>query len=111
MDIEFEKLGTDKVVINLDDFEDMLDALAFDRAAVAAHGEAFPFEIAERLLAGENPVRVYRTYRNMTQTTLASQIGLSQAAIAEIESGRKMGSTASLKKIAQALNVDLDDLV
>lgn len=110
MNIEFEKLGTDKVVIRLDDFEDMLDALAYDSAS-GRSDETFPAEVVEQLLAGENAMRVYRSYRNMTQAALASQVGLSQAAIAEIESGRKNGSMASLKKIAKALNVDIDDLV
>ena len=34
--------------------------------------ESFPIEVADRLLAGENPIGVYRNHRNMTQQELAA---------------------------------------
>ena len=33
-------------------------------------GEFFPIEVADRLLAGEKAVRVYREHRGMTQKQL-----------------------------------------
>ena len=42
------------------------DEELYDRAK-AEEGESFPIEVADRLLAGENPIRVYRNHRRMTQ--------------------------------------------
>ncbi|CCV06567.1 conserved hypothetical protein [Mesorhizobium metallidurans STM 2683] len=42
---------------------------------------------------------------------LAAATELGAPHISEIESGKKEGSISAMKKIAAALNVDLDDLV
>jgi transcriptional regulator with XRE-family HTH domain len=42
---------------------------------------------------------------------MATATGLSAPYISEIESGKKDGSVSAMKKIANALGVDLDDLV
>jgi transcriptional regulator with XRE-family HTH domain len=70
-----------------------------------------PAEIVRLLLAGENPVRVWRTHRGLSARKLATATGLSAPYISEIESGKKEGSVSVMKKLAVALNVDLDDLV
>jgi DNA-binding XRE family transcriptional regulator len=85
-----------------------------DAAAVAAYratraDESLPIEVADRLLAGENPLRVWRRHRGMTQRALAAVIGKSY--LSEIESGKKDGSIRVIKAAAKALGVDLDDLV
>ena len=110
MNISYEMLGKDKVVISLEDFEDMLDVISYDEAK-ARNEEAFPADMVDRMLGGENPVRVFREHRGLTQTQLAAHAGVSQATVAEIETGRKKGSVGTLKAIAGALQVDLDDLV
>ena len=46
------------------------DEELYDRAR-SEGGESFPIEVADRLLAGESPIRVYRSYRGMTQQELA----------------------------------------
>jgi transcriptional regulator with XRE-family HTH domain len=47
----------------------------------------------------------------MSARYLATATGLSAPDISEIESGKKEGSISAMKKIAQALKLDLDDLV
>ncbi len=59
----------------------------------------------------ENMVQVWREYRGLTHAELAAQCGLAQATIAQIEGGKRTGSVEVLKKIAEALTLDLDDLV
>ncbi len=73
--------------------------------------ESFPIEVADRLLADENPIGVYRNYRNMTQQELAAEAGINTAYLSQIETGRRSGSTRTVAAIARALNVAVDDLI
>lgn len=90
-------------------YEDMLDVLAFDEAKKQG-GETFPGELVDRLIAGGNRLRVYREYRGLTQAALAGASGVSRDMIAMIETGRKNGSIATVRKLARALAVDVEDL-
>jgi transcriptional regulator with XRE-family HTH domain len=47
----------------------------------------------------------------MTQLYLSSKTDIGQGYISDLESGRRKGTTAALKKIANTLNVPLDLLV
>ena len=64
-----------------------------------------------RLLAGDNPVRVWREHRGLKTGELAEAAGLSQAYVSQIEAGRREGSIGALKAISKALTVNIDDLV
>jgi DNA-binding XRE family transcriptional regulator len=82
---------------------------AYD-AYKATQPETFPDEVASRLLNGEHPVKVYREHRGMTQTQLAEVAGLRQAYVSQIEAGSRISTIDVLKRIAEALRVDLEDL-
>ena len=73
--------------------------------------ELVPADIANRLLSGENPVRVWRHYRGLTIAELAEAAGLSQAFVSQIETGKREGSVGAMKALAESLSVTLDDLV
>jgi DNA-binding XRE family transcriptional regulator len=93
--------------------EDLADLQAHDRAMAAlaaGDDELIPAPFANRLLDGENPLRVYRDLRGLTQAALASKAGVNRVTIAEIETGRKQGSVATLRALAAALTIALDDL-
>ena len=90
-------------------YEDMLDILAFDEAKKRDE-EYFPKELVDRLITGESRLRIYREYRGLTQAALADASGVSRDMIAMIETGKKIGSVATLKKLARALEVDLEDV-
>ncbi len=90
--------------------EETADLAAYEEAR-ARDEEAFPLDVAERLVAGVHPIKVYREYRGMTQAELARQVGLSPMYISQIETGRRGGSTKALRRIAAALDIDLADLV
>ena len=77
---------------------------------MAERGESFPIEVADRLVAGENPVKVYRNHRGLTQNELAAAVGIHKMYLSQIETGRRVGSTKTLAALASALNVTLDDL-
>lgn len=108
--------GETLVVLSLEEYEclvDRADVAAADRVKAdiaVGRDEMIPSEVVDRLLAGENPVRVWRTHRGMTARQLAAATGLSASYISEIESGKKDGGFAAMKRIADALEVDLDDL-
>ena len=65
----------------------------------------------DRLLAGENPIRVYRTYRRMTQKQLAEAAGINPVYLSQIETGKRAGSLKTLAAVAAALGVEPGDLV
>jgi DNA-binding XRE family transcriptional regulator len=78
-----------------------------ERGAEAVLSES---ELDEFLLA-KTPLAFWRKKRGLTQSSLAKATGIAQGFLSEIESGQKPGTPATLKKIAQALNVKIDDLI
>ena len=98
----------------LEALEDAADLAALREAEAAVQGgesEFLPIETVERLLAGENPVRVWRTHRRMTAHELARIAGLAPSYLSEIETGKKPGSVDAMARLARALGVAIEDLV
>jgi DNA-binding XRE family transcriptional regulator len=94
--------------------EDLADLSAYDRAMAAitrGDDELIPAEYAKRLIVGESPVRVWREFRGLTQMALYETSGVNRVQIADIEAGRKSGSVETIRKLADALGVAMDDLV
>ena len=85
---------------------------AEDRALIDASIDMplVPGEVAERIFDGENPVRVWREHRNLTQVALAAKAGVSPTYLSKIERGKRSGTTKVLRALADALGVDLDHL-
>jgi DNA-binding XRE family transcriptional regulator len=96
------------------DAETAQDVTAYDKAKArlaSGEDELVPASIANRLLDGENKVRVWREHRAMTAWQLAKQANISASYLSDIQNGKKVGSVAAMKAIAAALKVDLDDLI
>lgn len=112
--------GDEMVIIPRAEYETLLDAAemnediaAFDRfqqRLAAGEEELIPAEFANRLIEGEHAVRVWREYRGLSVKQLAEAAGLAPAYISQIETGKREGTIETLRKIAQALTVTLDDL-
>ncbi len=97
----------------LDLAESATDAAAFDAAKQAlacGEEELVPDTVADRLLAGEAPLKVWREWRGLTQTALAARAGVPQSVISAIERRRRRPSLAAVKALARALAISLDDL-
>lgn len=99
-------------LVPIEEYERLL-ALEEDREDSAAgeaakDDETFPSEIVERLIGGENRVRVWRQYRELRQGDLAERVGISQSHLSDIEIGRSDGSFRVMTGIARALEIDLD---
>jgi DNA-binding XRE family transcriptional regulator len=90
--------------------EDAEDALAVRRWR-ADPGETIPAEVVNRLLDGENKIKVWRMHRGLTQQALAEACGVSKPYVSQLEANTRLASQAVLRKLATALRVDLDDLV
>lgn len=109
--------GETLVLLPLEEYERLVDAsdvVAADRVRAdiaAGRDEMIPAEIVNRILAGESPVRVWRQHRGLSARDVAEKTALSAAYISEIETGKKDGSVSAMKKIAEALGVEIDDLV
>ena len=112
----------DTVTLQRADFDALLAELegAEDRVALLQHAlakasgslpEPLTVDEATRLIDGEEPVKVWREKRGMTQRTLAAAAGVSHGVLADIERGTKTGSVDTLRKLAHELKVDLDTLV
>jgi DNA-binding XRE family transcriptional regulator len=83
---------------------------AANRRLERGEDELIPIEITERRLGGESTVKIWRAYRGLTQEDLAKASKVSRTMIAAIEAGHKRGGIDTLKKLAGALKVDLDNL-
>lgn len=88
----------------LEDLQDIADAKAVQGA------ETFPVEVADRLLAGEHPLRVWREYRALTLQALAERCGVSRQMLSMVEHSKAKASADLLAKLAAALACDMDDL-
>jgi len=73
--------------------------------------ELLPAEVADRLINGQNPLKIWRIYRGMSQSHLARSASVSRVQISDIEAGRATGSVRTLRSLADALQITLDDLV
>lgn len=53
---------------------------------------------------------MFRDLRGLSQTALAAASGVNRVQIADIDADRKTGPVVTLRKLADALAVTLDDL-
>ena len=70
-------------------------------------------QITDRTRGGlpRRPLAAWRKDRGLSQMKLAAAIGVTLATIANIEQGRNEPSLSTAHKIAQALDLDLDQVI
>jgi ribosome-binding protein aMBF1 (putative translation factor) len=86
--------------------------IAESDAAIARGDDVLlPLEVWKSIDRGDNAVRALRKHRGLTQAELAAKTSITQAFLSEIERGRKVGTTETLKSLAKALAVPLSVLV
>jgi DNA-binding XRE family transcriptional regulator len=110
---EFAILPMERLKKLIDDAEMLADVKAYDEAMARINSgeeELVPLEIDRRRLAGESTVKIWREYRGLTQEGLAKASKVSRSMIAAIEAKHKTGGVGTLKKLAAALKVDLDEI-
>jgi len=110
---EFAIIAADDLRKLIEDAEMLADVTAYDAAKTRierGEDELIPFALVERRFAGESTVKLWREHRGLTQEELAERSKVSRPTIAAIEAGHKRGAITTLKKLAMALNVSLDNL-
>lgn len=73
--------------------------------------DGIPLDVLEKLLDGEHPLKVFRRYRSLTQKELADLTGLNATYLSQIETRKRRGSTRVYRRLANALGVDIGDLI
>lgn len=96
-----------ELVEQLEDKEDLADVASYRESGE----ETYPDSVVEALLNGENQIRIFRRYREMTQKELAGIIQKSKVYVVKLEAGERKGSTTVIRDIAAALQVDIDQLI
>ena len=93
--------------------EMLADIRAYDevKERIANGEEVVPAAVTFAILDGANPIATWRKHRALTQQELALQVGISKAYLSQLEAGKRSGTTEVLGRLAQALGVDLDDLI
>lgn len=105
--ITIPKAEFDRLVEAAEDLEDIKAIEDYK----ANPQEGLPHKYMVRLVEDEAPLLVFREWRGLNQSELARKSGVHRVSIADIEAGRKTGSVHTLKKLAEALNITIDDLV
>jgi ribosome-binding protein aMBF1 (putative translation factor) len=80
------------------------------RNEIAGGAPLLPKEVVDRLAKGENPIRVLRQFRGLSQIELAAteEVGITQNYLSDLETGKRKGPLALHRKFARALGVPLD---
>lgn len=121
MTIQFVEIAGQKMaMMPIAEYEKLVD-LAEERADIAAAADAalrreadeeyLPSAMVDRLLAGENALRVWRRHRGMTLDALAAKAGTGKSHLSEIENGKAQGRPALWRALAEALAVTADDIL
>jgi DNA-binding XRE family transcriptional regulator len=125
MDVRFKKTGKGEIAIlprkeyealaakagEADENTGTARLIARARKEIAAGAALIPKQCVDRIANGENALRVLREWRGVTQLDLAAKTSIGQGYLSDLENGRRNGTTAALRKIAEALKVPLDLLV
>ncbi|XKM41096.1 helix-turn-helix domain-containing protein [Rhizobium ruizarguesonis] len=69
-----------------------------------------PAEFANRIIDGESKIKAWREFRGITARQLAENAEISAGFLLQIEKGERDGSFETIKKIAAALEISVDDL-
>lgn len=100
----------ERLVEAAEDAADLREIDEIKRKLAAGEEELVPADIVNRIIDGENKIRVWREYRGLSGKDLAEKTGLTAAYISQLETGNREGKIETFKKIATALGVDIDDI-
>jgi DNA-binding XRE family transcriptional regulator len=93
--------------------EMLQDVQDYDNAKAALErgdDELIPSEVVYAILDGENPIKVWREYRGMSQQEAAENAGISVPYLSQLETNKRKGSVNVLSAIAKVLNISLENI-
>ena len=109
--VTIPKSEYDRLCALEEELSDIQAALAVETRIARGEEELIPASVVDRLIDGEPPLRVWREFRDHSQAALARASGVNRVQIVDIEAGRSSGSVHTLRRLADALGVTVDDLV
>ena len=101
----------ERLVQLAEDAEDIRALEEFKAKLARGEEEFVPSEFVDRMLDGESLLKLWREHRGLSQSALAKASGVNRIQIGDIEDRGKTGSVMTLKKLAEALSITIDDLV
>lgn len=121
MGAQYLEIGGAKfAVLPAEDYQRLLE-IAEDREDIAEAADAerrrnegmeyLPSSMVDRILDGENALRVWREYRGLSIADLAEKSGYGSSMISKIETGARQGTVAFWNAIAVPLKVTPDDIM
>lgn len=118
MSIQYvEENGEIFVKMPLAEFEQIQDATDVQEADTilarirSGQAEVWPSEVVDRIIEGEPPAKVIREWRGLTLQSVADQAEIPLSVVSGIEEGTEDPRLGALRKLAEVLKVDVDDLV
>jgi len=81
--------------------QDIRDYDAVKIAIENGEEELIPSEVVFAILDGENPIKVWRRYRHLTQSQLATSVGISVSYLSQLETGKRAGTTDVLVQLPE----------
>ena len=90
--------------------DELEDIRAMDAALARPDRRMIPFEVTSAILDGASPIRAWREHRGMGQGALAKAAGIEPARLTKLEAGRRKAAPDELRRLAQTLGVQVDDL-
>lgn len=71
--------------------------------------EKFPFSLVQNLIENKtSKIKVLRQYRNLNVTELAKMSKITESYLSQIENKKRKGTINLYKKLAKALDVDIE---
>jgi DNA-binding Xre family transcriptional regulator len=101
----------DKIGRALEDANDRAAVRASKAREAEGKDDGLSAALYRRIRAGENSIRVWRHHRGLSLGELAARAIVSTSYLSAIEHDKRRGTVDALRRIADALSVDLDDLV
>jgi DNA-binding XRE family transcriptional regulator len=95
----------------IEDSDDLESVRRFKERLATGEEELLPSAMVDAILDGQNRVRVWREYRDLTAAALAKQAGIASAYLSQIETGKREGTVETYRRLAAALGITLDDLI
>jgi DNA-binding XRE family transcriptional regulator len=111
---EYAVLPYSDYLLLVEQAEMLEDIQSYDvvKNSIANGNEEFiPASVVNALADGENPIRVWREYRELTQQQVAEAIGISVPFVSQLETAKRKASIDVMRKLASLLKLDIDDLV
>lgn len=113
--------GEDVVILPVADYErlvslaeDARDLTLAEQALASVNsgkGEILTEAEMLELLSAPSPVAFWRRRRSLTQAALSKLVGISQAYLAQIERGKRTGDLRLYRRLAEALDMDIGELL